>query len=232
MSMLFYGPPGTSKTTLAYKIAAEIGWPLLELSQGHFLHEGLGGLDAEAERIFAILEHLKDTVVLFDEIEEMVTSRPGAEKSGRFLTTSMLPRLHHLRDLGQVVFIMATNYVGSIDEAAIRLGRIDIIQEVGYPTVEEIQEMLQTAISLLCPDDALAGLLTSAFADQAQDDAKALLGMTFVHIKDFVRRCVILKMKGEENVTARIGMMLTGLCHQVGDEMKKRHIDGSLPRRP
>ena len=64
-------------------------------------------IDAEAERVFSLLLLLEDKVILFDEFEEMIRSRDLGETSSRFLTTSMLPRLQHIRDQARVVFIVA-----------------------------------------------------------------------------------------------------------------------------
>src|SRR5580704_6684701 len=75
--------------------------------------------------------------------EELVQSRDGPEpgtstdKLSRLLTTSMLPRLHHLRDGKRIVFILATNRLASIDSAAARRGRFDIVHGVLPPTEAE-----------------------------------------------------------------------------------------------
>jgi len=39
-SMILYGPPGTSKTTLAEAIAKELGWPLLTITPSDFVKDG------------------------------------------------------------------------------------------------------------------------------------------------------------------------------------------------
>jgi len=153
-SMILTGPPGTSKTTIAKKLAQDLEWPLLIINQSDFLRNGLDRLDSEADRIFGLAALLKKTVILFDEVEELVESREGGdkkevsppEKYSRLLTTSMLPRIHRLRDLKQVVFIFATNRLESIDKAAARLGRFDIIKCVMPPNDEERYNILNSIL--------------------------------------------------------------------------------------
>jgi len=138
-SMILHGPPGTAKTTLAKKIAFDLGWPLKIITQSDFLRLGRDKIDAEAERVFSLCARLKDTVILFDELEELILAREeqssgegsqGSDPTSRMLTTSMLPRIHELRDRERSVFIFATNRLVRVDSAATRLGRFDIIHFV------------------------------------------------------------------------------------------------------
>lgn len=145
-SMILHGPPGTAKTTIARKLAHDLGWPLLEISQSDFLRKGLGQIEAEAEHIFKLCSQLKDVVILFDEVEELILTREelpnklggGADREGRLSTTAMLPKIHDLRDRRRVVFVFATNRLVRIDGAATRLGRFDIISFVDYPAIEDL----------------------------------------------------------------------------------------------
>src|SRR5204862_2387725 len=49
ISIIFFGPPGTSKTNLADKIASLLGWPLLAIDASQFLKNGMDGVYAEAD---------------------------------------------------------------------------------------------------------------------------------------------------------------------------------------
>ena len=144
--MILYGPPGTAKTTIAKKLAQDLEWPLLVINQSDFLSKGVDNIDAEADRIFRLASYLKKIVILFDEVEELVVNRANTDKFSRLLTTSMLPRIHHLRDRQRVVFIFATNHVKAIDDAASRLGRFDIIRCVLPPSPQERQLILNNLL--------------------------------------------------------------------------------------
>src|SRR6185295_5615545 len=41
VSFILYGPPGSGKTYLLKQLAAALGWPLISLSPGNFIRDGL-----------------------------------------------------------------------------------------------------------------------------------------------------------------------------------------------
>ena len=154
-SMIWFGPPGTGKTSYARRLASDLKWPLLEVTQKDFLVRGTDYIDACAEQIFKLLLCLKRVVILFDELEELVQARENVstgqngaptpnETASRLLTTSMLPRIHELRDQAQVVFIFATNRLATFDPAATRLGRIDAIIPIPPPSLDERKKAYET----------------------------------------------------------------------------------------
>jgi ATPase family protein associated with various cellular activities (AAA) len=147
-SMILYGPPGSAKTSLAKKIAYDLRWPFLEIGSRDFLRQGSDKIDAEADRIFRYCGFLRDVAILFDELEELILERETAEadKASRLLTTSMLPRIQELRDQRSAVFIFATNRLKSLDIAATRLGRFDIIKYVAYPDLDAKKAMLNSEV--------------------------------------------------------------------------------------
>lgn len=127
MSAIFFGPPGTSKTDLAKRVAISLGWPLLVIDPSHLVRAGMDKIQAEANALFGMLSVAERIVVLFDEFDEMVRDRssPTSEANSRFLTTAMLPKLTSIHDNRRIVFILATNYIDQFDFAVTRLGRFD-----------------------------------------------------------------------------------------------------------
>lgn len=138
-SAIFFGPPGTSKTELSKEIARFLGWRFLAVDPSLLLRRGMDGIQAEANKIFRILEQTEGVVVLFDEFDELVRERAsGAEQPfSRLLTTAMLPKLASLRKKGTLVFIIATNNIGQFDLAIRRPGRFDRIFQIMPPTLAE-----------------------------------------------------------------------------------------------
>ena len=161
-SGIFYGPPGSSKTTLAQSIAAELGWPLISLSPADFLARGDQGIEARAQEIFAALTAGSHLVYFFDEIDELIRDRD--EKTSErsvfsFLTPSFLTKLQGFRDAAkqnEFIFVIGTNYFERIDAAAKRSGRIDKSFLVVYPDLPARGHiMLEYLISQLPAGEAI-----------------------------------------------------------------------------
>ncbi len=126
-SAILFGPPGTGKTTLVEAVAGAIGWDFVEVPASAFVSEGLDQVPARAESIFTQLMELDRCVVLFDEVDELIRGRRGDDSDpfGRFLTTSMLPKLARLWEQRRVLFFVATNNVDKADPAIRRSQRFD-----------------------------------------------------------------------------------------------------------
>lgn len=132
-AMILYGPPGTSKTTFAKAIAQELGWTLVTITPSDFVKEGIDKSESMARTLFRDLRRLRNVVVLFDEIDEMLRSRDTTEAPEgiamlRFIVPGMLPKLQELKqhgETGRLMIIIATNYRDRLDAAVRRKGRVD-----------------------------------------------------------------------------------------------------------
>jgi hypothetical protein len=129
-SFLLYGPPGVSKSTLARAIAKKTDRSLIELTPSDFISGGEAEIEARAKNVFDALMSLTNTIVFFDEIDQLILDRESKAygKQGdifKFMTPSMLSKLQDLRAYRRVSFIIATNYADHIDRAIKREGRID-----------------------------------------------------------------------------------------------------------
>ena len=130
-SMLLYGPPGTSKTTIAEALAKSKEWPLVYLSPSDFIADGPSEIESRAKLIFKALCALRNTVIFFDEIDQMILDRDSQAYKDqddlfKFMTPGMLTKLSDLRKTERNIFIIGTNYAERIDPAIKREGRIDI----------------------------------------------------------------------------------------------------------
>ncbi len=81
-SALLFGPPGTSKTSLAEAVAKRLGWNFVELTPSDFLKGGLEGIYDRVNEVFDDLMDLFGTVILFDEMDALVQSREESTTSG------------------------------------------------------------------------------------------------------------------------------------------------------
>jgi len=162
-SLILYGPPGTSKTTLVKGIAKELKWPIITLTPGSFVERGLEFIETRAREVFDDLCHMEQVVILFDECDELFLKRPDEPSNAStrtiasLVTASMLPRLQRLHDLHRCVFVLGTNLYDSLDDAIRRPGRFDYRVSVGPPDdkargailARELPASLSTSIKTL-----------------------------------------------------------------------------------
>jgi SpoVK/Ycf46/Vps4 family AAA+-type ATPase len=137
MSAILFGPPGTSKTTLAGLIAEFLHWPLLQIDPSYLVQQGWDRIQAQASRLFSMLTATERVVVLLDEFDEIGRDRSGNQEIlSRFITTAVLPKLAKINQERRIVFLLATNYIRSFDAAFSRGGWFDMLIPVFPPTVD------------------------------------------------------------------------------------------------
>jgi hypothetical protein len=213
-AIVLHGPPGSSKTVIAQALAKEM-WRapqressaeprLIRITPADFTRGGEERLDSEARIIFDLLRHVRNVTVLFDEIDDLLRQRNGAEQPSflKLVVPAMLNRLQDLRDAcpkQEIFFVLATNYIERIEPALIRKGRIDFAIPLVYPDLESRLAIIEKRI----------------------DKARAELGTR-------VARLLTLQLR--ENV-ARTNfwpwMTLDALCKDVVREL--RGLNGAKP---
>lgn len=170
-SAVFYGPPGTAKTTMATAVAKCLGWPYLYLQTSNFAGEGVNQIIGKARDIFDRLSLLERAVVLIDEVEEFVRDRKSeTQPSSRLLTTSMLSLIQDLRSKQRIIFIVATNFLDKFDAAITRTGgRFDMMLLISPPSCDEKLRLFRARLAKrkLPPDEEVA--IVKAFEPYFKD---------------------------------------------------------------
>ena len=136
-SAILFGPPGTGKTTLAEALAATCKVPLFTVTPSDIVIGGQEQAERRARAVFRALSFITHAVILFDEFDSMLSRRDGKQPTSTFgfIVPGMLPKLRDLYEHSKhngVVYLLATNMMFALDEAAIRDGRFDVRAGV-YP---------------------------------------------------------------------------------------------------
>jgi hypothetical protein len=236
LSVLLFGPPGTSKTQVAKALAGALGWPLVLVDPSHFLSRGIEHIYSRAAEIFRDLEDLSAVVVLFDEMDALVRTRDGQkiDLTSQFLTTSMLPKLATLHDQASLVFLFATNYQSEFDPAIKRPGRFDVLLCMGPPRWMEKLRHIDRFLpeNTETSDVRLVKNKLKALCRELDDNELGLLDLlTFQETKNFFETLArpgetivasITRLKGK-NFSKRLFEFSRYVTLRSGDDTYKRY---------
>ncbi len=143
--MILYGLPGTGKTWFAHALAKELNLPVVKISPADFLRGIVGETEARIKQITRIIDSISPAVVFIDEIDQLGMARDrvmSTDSGASRRMTNML--LEWLGDKNRRAFVVgATNFLGDMDPAFIRPGRIDKIVFVPTPDLQSRYEILK-----------------------------------------------------------------------------------------
>ncbi len=135
-AVLFEGPPGTGKTTMARVIASEVNVPLLYVPIESIMSKWYGQSERNLAEIFSCAEELGSTLLFFDEIDSLALNREsGIHEASRRVLSVLLRQLDGFQANEKTMVIGATNRKEDLDSAL--LNRFDVSLEFPLPVVCE-----------------------------------------------------------------------------------------------
>lgn len=188
--LLFVGPPGTGKTSLALAMSHAMHMPILEVRLSMVTSQYLGETSKNIDRIFELAKKLSPCILFIDEFDYVAKSRVtddhGAMKRA---VNSLLKNIDKMNLVKNgVLLIGATNHPQLLDEAAWR--RFDEVVEFSLPS-EEMRERILKKVTqsvgcdcdfryLAAQTDGLSGsdlrmLVKEGILSSIMDGRKALL---------------------------------------------------------
>jgi cell division protease FtsH len=203
--VIFDGPPGTGKTTLARVIASESGLGLVSatLAQWQGSGEGhLGHLLRAMRKDFDDARAKAPCIFFIDEIDSFPARGSITHSYKDYVTEVVNAFIEQLDGIGGrqgLIFIGATNDVSRCDPAIVRSGRFNRIIRIGLPDPPAIEKMLRVR---------LRGELASESLDEI---ALLALGSTGADIERIVKDGRRVARHAERSLTvADLRVAITG----------------------
>ena len=193
--LLFAGPPGNGKTTLAEALAFELMYPLLVVRYETLVGSYLGETSSRLKHLFDYAKTQR-CVLFFDEFETLGKERGDTHETGEIkrVVSSLLLQIDDLPDY--VVVVAASNHPELLDRAVWR--RFQVRVELPMPTRQQLTRYIES-IGQRCRTD---------FGYASETLAKHMLGLNFAEVEEFclsvVRRAALDQKTDNAQTTTRL----------------------------
>ncbi len=192
--LLFAGPPGNGKTTLAEALAHELMYPLLVVRYETLVGSYLGETAGRLKHLFDFAKTQR-CVLFFDEFETLGKERGDSHETGEIkrVVSSLLLQIDDLPDY--VVIVAASNHSELLDRAVWR--RFQVRIELPLPTRMQLAQLIES-ISKRSQID---------FGYASETLAKHMKGLNFAEVEEFclsiVRRAVLDRCNKDTKVITK-----------------------------
>ncbi|MBR2430691.1 ATP-binding protein [bacterium] len=175
-SIILYGPPGCGKTYAVDRLVEFLKLPKYEINSSSIASPYIHDTSRKISGIFETAIQNAPSVVVIDEMESYLSDRSGAGDSTHKLE-EVAEFLRQIQEANKnrVLVIAMTNMLEKIDPAILRKGRFDHHIEVGLPSIEEIENLLNFLIKDISIEK---GINTSELSKKLE--GKTLADVNFV----------------------------------------------------
>ena len=134
---LFYGPPGTGKSSLSLGISNYTKRDILSINMSKDI--------TDSNLITLISNRPNKSIILFEDIDclldDINRKEETKDKEVKISLSCILNILDGIYTPNDVIFIITTNNLDSIDDAIKRKGRTDVLMEIKKPDLKIIKNL-------------------------------------------------------------------------------------------
>lgn len=144
--LLFVGPPGTGKTSVARALSGELKIPILEVKLSQIADQYLGETAKNIDRVFELAKRLNPCILFIDEFDFVAKARATDEHAAlKRAVNTLLKAIDEISLVEHgVLLIGATNHPAILDHAAWR--RFDEIVEFTLPDADMRKKILDIVL--------------------------------------------------------------------------------------
>ncbi|MFZ3384860.1 MAG: ATP-binding protein [Candidatus Methanoperedens sp.] len=140
--LLFVGPPGTGKTSVARAISGQLKIPIVEVKLSQIADQYLGETAKNIDRVFELAKRLSPCILFIDEFDFVAKARATDEHAAlKRAVNTLLKAIDEVSLVEHGVLVIgATNHPNILDHAAWR--RFDEIVEFALPEKDMRKKIL------------------------------------------------------------------------------------------
>lgn len=147
--ILFSGPPGTGKTTIARVLANTANLSFFVLRAEEIVSKWVGDSEKNLSRLFDAASRHAPSLIFIDEIDSIGKSRSGEQAHSDNLLNHLLQLIDGVIKREGLYIVGATNRPDLVDEALKRAGRLNRVITIGLPNFEARQQLFQLYLAKL-----------------------------------------------------------------------------------
>jgi len=209
--LLFIGPPGTGKTSLAFALTRVLHMPILEVRLSMVTSQYLGETSKNIDRIFDVARLLSPCILFIDEFDFLAKSRVGDDHGAMKRAVNALlkniDRISLIRN--RVLLIGATNHPQLLDEAAWR--RFDEVIPFDLPDLPTRELILRRLLT-----ESETHVDIAQVAEQTE-------GFSGADLKMLVREAILSALTDGRTELTRDDIIKGELLIKTRDEHKARN---------